>query len=47
MPRGIYALEDETAPWLKERLVFPSKAECLAWMVGAKDKEGASLQAMV
>jgi hypothetical protein len=37
MPRGIYALEDETAPWLKERLVFPSKTECLAWMVGSED----------
>mmetsp|Transcript_69933 Transcript_69933/g.140771 ORF Transcript_69933/g.140771 Transcript_69933/m.140771 type:complete len:206 (+) Transcript_69933:43-660(+) len=32
MPRGIYALEDEEAPWLKERLVFPTKAACLAWM---------------
>lgn len=32
MPRGIYAIEDEEAPWLRERLVFTSKAECTAWM---------------
>ena len=32
MPRGIYALDDEAAPWLRERLVFDSKEDCLSWM---------------
>ena len=36
----MYSLEDEKAPWLKERLVFASKQECLDWMEShVDDKE--------
>ena len=32
MPRGIYALEDEEAPWLRDRLTFESIERCEDWM---------------